>query len=871
MTGNRASAKSTGATALRGLLTGVVGYLISIGAGGLLLAILGTRDPADGAVTRLLTGSARGLAVAVAAAVGVPVGWHVPELGLSSRFVPWHLLSTGSPLVLLVLAPVAGICVAAWRTARTTGPGRRRVSAWLAATAGYALTGVVMLLGTPRSGMVTLEASSVVWAAAAAGAMLALGTPVLLLTPVRSAHRAALSRRRRVRVAALLTAVVPATLLTLSAPAQAAPSPVPGGPSAGPARPAPAGYRRPGVPAALDALRQQSSSPVEASFDPWRGTPSVMSLHAPLGRDALSWLDQRGALLGVAHPAAQLAAFRDETDELGQRHIWYQQQVSGVPVFGHRIGVHLDRTGRFVDTVTNQLDPDVRPDAVRPTLSADGARAAALRAVPGGTVLGQPTLMLYPDNAAPGKPTAATLTWQVTVRSAPVDVSYYFVGARGTGRIAFTVPASANDKRREVFDFNNDTTLPVLPKRTEGQGPSGIADVDNVYDRMAPFYDYYKSMFGRDSWDDKGAILVAWTRFREKKNEPFQNAGWDTVGQVAFGEGMVTQDIVGHEFTHAVVQYTADLLYLTESGALNESYADIFGESIEKFATGSMDWLLGEGSAAGVIRSMEDPARYGQPANLKDYQTTCFDAGGVHTNSGIPNHAYYLLVQKIGIDKAARIAYRALSHYLGSVSGFTDARNTWIQSAWDLYGKRSTEATEVANAWNAVGVDGKASAPEYHCLCFLKASLAVEGQAFDPDGPNVDAVSAAMLHTYNLFLNPPSKSIAAFSRIYFRTNDEALDLSQADPQLELRSAHLAQSLEPVMRTAATPDGDTVMISQALVDEVVSVMQDYIAASRATGTGGLAALLEALLTKFDPQAVVGMTVNQAQSYLDSVLA
>jgi len=467
-------------------------------------------------------------------------------------------------------------------------------------------------------------------------------------------------------------------------------------------------------------------------------------------------------------------------------------------------------------------------------------------------------------------PTAATLAWQVTVGTAPAQAYYFFVGARGTGRIAAAVPASAQDKQRKVYDFNNDIKLPGLPKRTEGQGPSNIADVDDVYDHMGPVYDYYKNVFGRDSYDNHGAILVAWTRFREKKNEPFQNAGWDPLGQVAFGEGMVVQDIVGHEFTHAVVQYTADLVYLTESGALNESYADLFGEAIEKFATGTNDWLNGAGSAAGIIRSMADPGLYGQPANFKDYQTTCFDLGGVHINSGIPNHATYLIAQKIGFDKVQKIAYRALEHYLSGFSGFTDARNTWIQSAWDLYGKSSQEAVEVANGWNAVGVDGKATAPDYNCLCFLKESLSVEGQAFDPNGPGVDAVSAAMLHAYTLLLNPTSPAIAAFSRIYFRTNDEALALSQADPQLLLRSAHLAQTLEPAFRTGGTADGDLVYLSQTMVDEAVSVMRDYVAASRASGTGHLASLVETLLSRFDPQVLVGMTVNQAQSYLDGLL-
>ncbi len=168
-------------------------------------------------------------------------------------------------------------------------------------------------------------------------------------------------------------------------------------------------------------------------------------------------------------------------------------------------------------------------------------------------------------------------------------------------------------------------------------------------------------------------------------------------------------DVVAHELTHAVTQYSADLQYVNQSGALNESFSDVFGYFVDP-----NNWDLGEAVytprvAGDALRSLSDPEKYGQPAHMKDYQflppTEEGDNGGVHINSGIPNKAAYLTINAIGKEKAEKIYYRALTTYLTPTSNFKQARATLLQSATDYDGYDSATYKAVENAWNQVGIN----------------------------------------------------------------------------------------------------------------------------------------------------------------------
>jgi Zn-dependent metalloprotease len=189
-------------------------------------------------------------------------------------------------------------------------------------------------------------------------------------------------------------------------------------------------------------------------------------------------------------------------------------------------------------------------------------------------------------------------------------------------------------------------------------------------------------------------------------------------------------DVVAHEWAHGVTEYGSDLGYRDEPGALNESFSDIMGASVEFFyqppGTGRQraDWLIAEDvtlTAPGYLRSMSDPISVGHPDHysLVRFLGTSFDNGGIHINCAVPNHAFYLAVaggtnrvsglrvEGVGLanrDRIERIFYRAFVYFLGSSSMFHDARVATIQAAGELYGSASAEARAVTDAWAAVGV-----------------------------------------------------------------------------------------------------------------------------------------------------------------------
>ncbi len=174
-------------------------------------------------------------------------------------------------------------------------------------------------------------------------------------------------------------------------------------------------------------------------------------------------------------------------------------------------------------------------------------------------------------------------------------------------------------------------------------------------------------------------------------------------------------DVVGHELTHGVTEYTSNLDYYGESGALNESFSDIIGNDIQR-----KNWLVGDDiytpSIAGdALRSMSNPTLYDQPDHYSNLYKGSSDNGGVHTNSGIINKAYYLLAQGgtfhnvtvsgIGRDAAVQIYYSAFTNYLTSTSNFSNTRAAVVQAAKDLYGANSAQATAAAKSFDAVGVN----------------------------------------------------------------------------------------------------------------------------------------------------------------------
>lgn len=238
-------------------------------------------------------------------------------------------------------------------------------------------------------------------------------------------------------------------------------------------------------------------------------------------------------------------------------------------------------------------------------------------------------------------------------------------------------------------------------------------------------YDYFLTKHNRNSFNGNGAIMKNYVHF----SNSYDNAFWD--GQrMTYGDGgalfspLTSLDVIGHEIGHGVCDYTADLIYSNESGAINEGLSDIWGAMVEYFAEPTKQtYLIGEEIklGGGALRSMADPKSYFQPDTYNgiNWYSGTNDSGGVHTNSGIMNHWFYILsegksgtndkgnsyaVTGIGKDKSAKIVYRAESVYFTSTTNYLQASNLTIQAANDLYGINSSEALAVEKAWYAVGV-----------------------------------------------------------------------------------------------------------------------------------------------------------------------
>jgi Zn-dependent metalloprotease len=299
------------------------------------------------------------------------------------------------------------------------------------------------------------------------------------------------------------------------------------------------------------------------------------------------------------------------------------------------------------------------------------------------------------------------------------------------GVLAFVpVMVPAGEKRRTVYDARHRTTLPGVLVRGEGDPPSNDPAVNEAYDGAGATYDLYEQVYGRNSIDGRGMRLDSSVHY----GSGYDNAFWNGA-QMVYGDGdgrlferfTKPVDVIGHELTHGVTAHEANLEYQDQPGALNESFSDVFGSLVKQRLLGQTaaqaDWIIGEGlftpRVHGVgLRSMKAPGtayddpvlgKDPQPADMKDYVSGPEDDGGVHINSGIPNHAFYLAATAIGgnaWEKAGRIWYDALTNRLRSTSDFADAATKTAAAAAGLFGARGAEVKAVRQAWRAVGVTG---------------------------------------------------------------------------------------------------------------------------------------------------------------------
>ena len=295
--------------------------------------------------------------------------------------------------------------------------------------------------------------------------------------------------------------------------------------------------------------------------------------------------------------------------------------------------------------------------------------------------------------------------------------------------VASSTIATRAGKNRQVYDAQSGgiASLPGRLVRAEGQPSVGDAAVDEAYDQSGVTYDFYSQRFSRDSLDDRGLPLVSSVHVGQRLN----NAFW-TGDQMAYGDGdgqvfvrfTRSLDVVAHELTHGVITYTADLVYQDESGALNEHFADVFGILTRQWHTAtdvrSADWLIGKDimgpqtQARGLRtfkaeKAFENDPYFGtdpQPKHVREQYRGNNDNGGVHINSGIPNHAFFLFALALGgnaWERAGGVWYESLLS-LPREAQFSDMVLATEKTAVEQHGNGSPVHQALMAAWRAVGL-----------------------------------------------------------------------------------------------------------------------------------------------------------------------
>lgn len=452
------------------------------------------------------------------------------------------------------------------------------------------------------------------------------------------------------------------------------------------------------------------------------------------------FMQEYGRYFGLSKPANELLFSGSRSDGKKMNHVAYVQKYKGIPVFGTYGLVHL-RGDNSVSSASAKFLPNIVSET-HPKISRSRARKEAEKYWDdwdnqGRPEAGKPKLLVFNKGLIENKKSDLfNLVWMVELwNKEKGGHEYFFIDARDGG-LAYHL-SGTRSFTRNIYDGNSGANVLW---RTEGQGATGTADVDNAYDFFLGAHNYFQNSFGRNGANGQGGLgdgytnlytdTDAYVRMDNVASKSFScpNAWYDFYS-IKFCSGEMAADILGHEYGHGVAYHSVlynnwpwGFDYTGESGAIEEGYADIFGELIENSIKGSNDWIIGAESASGTSRNLIDPGSLNiglgpSPGKMSDSGFYCGseDYGGVHQNSTVLGHGAYLAsaggeyngrsISGVGSGATGQIFYRALAFYLGISSAFEDAYNALNTSCADLYGMGSATCAEFQKALQAVELD----------------------------------------------------------------------------------------------------------------------------------------------------------------------
>ncbi|HEY9692927.1 MAG TPA: M4 family metallopeptidase [Oculatellaceae cyanobacterium] len=448
---------------------------------------------------------------------------------------------------------------------------------------------------------------------------------------------------------------------------------------------------------------------------------------------ARNFLKFYGSSFGIDNPETQLKVKKSFKLD-GQDTVKHQQVYNGIPVLSGELNVNLDQQGNLL-SISGKTTPGIKANTTA-KVPAGQAKQTALRVVEKKYKLNSsdlnstdPELNIYSPELLGPQTGSPQLVWLVKVTpKAPSEIEeLVLINAEKPDKVVLNFNNRPNARTRQTSTARNTTTLPgtLVCAESNPTCSNGDTDAKNAHIFAGDTYDFYKNNFGRDSINGAGMAIVSSVHYATN----YKNAFWDG-RQMVYGDGLsVADDVVGHELTHGITQYTSNLNYFYQSGAINESLSDVFGEFIDLTNNKGNDaatvrWQLGEDIPTSVfggpIRDMKNPPLHQQPDKMTSsyHYLGSDDNGGVHTNSGINNKAAYLMtdggtfngktITGIGITKAAKIYYKAATSLLTSGSDYYDLYNYLNQSCRSqigIAGITATDCTQVLNATLAVEMD----------------------------------------------------------------------------------------------------------------------------------------------------------------------
>jgi Zn-dependent metalloprotease/uncharacterized protein YjdB len=479
---------------------------------------------------------------------------------------------------------------------------------------------------------------------------------------------------------------------------------------------------------------------------------------------ANEFLDANKQIFGIESSEDELQVVETKKDSSGDTFVKYNQVINGVTVEDKLLNVHFDKYGTIV-SVNGKLEKNKSVTKLgNENISESDAINIAKKQFSYESLASDPKVTktiftkddknyeVFKVNIYYTNPTRGN--WNVFVEVSSGNVINIENNIRYDGQVVGTgIDVSGNTKPLNLYQYGSSYLMRDLSNPATGyintysannsttygdlvSNNTNMFNLENHKASVSAHYnagkviDFYKNLFNRNSLDNNNMPIISYTHYDNKYN----NAFWD--GQeMVYGDGDGTTftylsgdlDVVGHEMTHGVISYTANLNYENQSGALNESMADVFGVLIQSYSKynvssggawqfNSSDWVIGDEIytpkiPGDALRSLSNPTLYMQPDNMSGYKylqnNEAGDWGGIHINSGIPNKAAYLIAQSIGMDKIAKIYYRALVNYMTPTTDFQEARNLIAQSAADLYGHSGNEVRAINNAFYSVGIGPK--------------------------------------------------------------------------------------------------------------------------------------------------------------------